>query len=220
MGRIGTSVALTLHEAGIGELSCNDPQKFEEEQLQVCGFSRRSDIGRPKVHVLERFFEGRPNFVFIPVVAPNQSPKVQPYLNQADIIVSCANDLDARLHIEQMAVHFGRPIVQACAQDGRHALGGIISTWMPGLNCSCFGCLFPGRIPRSQQSEVLLPTVTRALGTLAANFVMQILDGTSLALSNQQNVVALDLLSYKLEPMAISPRPGCAVCGASKSSRS
>ena len=71
IGRIGTNVAIALHEDGVGEISCNDPQNFEEEQLKVCGFSRRSDLSRPKVHVLERFFDGRPNFVFTPIVEPN-----------------------------------------------------------------------------------------------------------------------------------------------------
>lgn len=219
MGRIGTTVALALHEAGVGEISGNDPQKFEEEQLQVCGFSRRSDLGRPKVHVLERYFAGRPNFVFTPVVGANQSPAVKPYIERADVIVSCANQLHARLCLERMGVRLGKPIIQACAQDARQARGGIISVWMPGTDCSCFGCLFSGRKQQSRRGEVLIPTVTRVLGSLAAGIVVGILGGTFQDRSNGQNVFAIDLLSHRMDPLAIRSRPGCTVCGHLRSLR-
>jgi molybdopterin/thiamine biosynthesis adenylyltransferase len=64
VGRIGTAIALGLHAAGVGQISCNDSQNFKEEQFEVNMFSRRSDLGRPKVYVLERFLDGRPNLAF------------------------------------------------------------------------------------------------------------------------------------------------------------
>ena len=135
-GRVGTAIALGLHTAGAGVISANDHQRFEQEQLETCVFSRTSDLGRFKVHVLERFFDGRPGSVFLPVVGRNEARSVWPYLEQADLIISCANSFPARLFIEQAAVNLRKPCVQACVQDGRTALGGVVTLWAPEANCS------------------------------------------------------------------------------------
>jgi molybdopterin/thiamine biosynthesis adenylyltransferase len=216
MGRIGTGVAIALQEAGVGEISCNDPQTFQEEQLQVSAFSRRSDVGRPKVHVLERFFDGRSNFIFTPLVTPNHSRTLKPFLEQADVIVSCANQLHARMHLERMATRLGKPSVQACAQDGRLALGGLISVWIPDRNCSCFGCLFPDPNMKFPRGEILLPTVTRVIGSFAAHLIVKMLGGRTGQAREQHNVFALDLVTQRTEPMSIRPRSGFRICGASR----
>jgi molybdopterin/thiamine biosynthesis adenylyltransferase len=211
LGRVGTSIALSLHEAGITEISANDPQVFEEEQLAVSAYSRRSDLGRPKVHVLERSLDGRPG-AFTPVVGPNQSEDVKPYLEQAGVIISCANQLDARLYLERAAVQLRKPIIQACLQDGRQALGGLITIWVPEADCSCFGCLFSDFTQQFERGEVLLPTVTRMIGTLAAHLAVALLSGDPRELVNRHNVLAFDLDACSVERMAVKPRSGCSIC--------
>ena len=215
-GRIGTHIAMALHESGVGEISCNDPQRFESEQLEVCAFSRRSDLGREKVYVLERFLDGRPSFVFHPIAAPNESPKVQPYLERADLIVSCANNLAARLHLERMAVRLSKPSIQVCVQDGRNALGGLVSLWAPGADDSCFGCLFPDPGQRFRRGEVLAPTVTRLVASVAAHLVVEILTGRAVEIARSSNVFRVDIGAYKLEPMLVRRRTGCQICGDSR----
>ncbi len=212
VGRIGTSIALALHAAGVGEISCNDPQNFEEEQLEVCTFARGSDLGRPKVHVLERFLDGRPGLNLMPIVAPNQSRKVRPFLEQAEVIVSCANNLAARLYLERMAVRLGKPCVQACAQDARIALGGLVSVWAPGANYSCFGCLFPNAKEDPPRNEILLPTVTGTIAAFAAHQIVEVLQGNS-SFAWSANVFSLDLHSGKTIQMLLDRRITCRLCG-------
>ena len=113
-GRVGTSVVLARHAAG----NCNDPQVFEEEQLGANVFSRRSDLGRPKVDVLARLLDGREGLVFEPLAAPNESAKVMPLLEKADIIVSAANQLPARLRLERAAIALQKPVVSMAAKNG------------------------------------------------------------------------------------------------------
>jgi len=213
VGRIGTNIALALHAAGVGEISCNDPQNFEEEQLTVCVFSRQSDIGRPKVHVLERFLDGRPNLTFTPIVAVNQSPKVRPYLERANVLVSCANDLDARLYLERMAIKLKKPCVQASVHDARTAVAGAVTVWMPGTDSSCFGCLFPGRKQVFHRGEILLPTVTGATAVLAANVVVDLLALDEARGGRRRNLFSIDLRSYSVEAISVASRPGCKICG-------
>ena len=208
-------MALALHSAGIGEISCNDPQMFDTEQLDHCPFSRRSDVGRPKVYVLERFFEGRAGFAFLPFVGPNESPDLEPYLKRADLIISCANRLGARLHLEHAAVRLGKPSLQASAEDGRQALAGMISLWAPKADCSCFGCLVPGRVPRFRRGELLLPTVTRVIANLAAHLAVSMLAQGGAEVARRSNVFTINLQALVIDGLSVKRRHGCRVCGAS-----
>jgi molybdopterin/thiamine biosynthesis adenylyltransferase len=214
-GRVGTGIVLGLHAAGVGEISFNDPQNFEEEQLDACVFSRRSDIGRPKVHVLARFLEGRLRSVFVPIVATNQSPELAPYLERADLIVSCANQLEARLHLEREAVRLRKPCIQASVQDGREALGGLVSVWCPGADCSCFGCLSPAR-PKFRRGEVLIPSVTSVIAAIAAHVAVQMLGADAQRFAREHNVLAVDLDDFAIRAMSVKARPSCRICGAGR----
>lgn len=212
IGRIGTAIILALEAAGIRHFSCNDPQKFEDEQLAVAVFSRRSDLGRPKVHVLERFLDGQPGLAFEPIVASNESRKVLPYLERADVIVSCANNLPARLYLERAAISLNKPSIQASAQDARNGLGGLISVWSPSSQRSCFGCLMANGSPKFPRGEVLLPTVTNTVAQLAAQIVVQLIATDPAEFVQKHNLFALDLADYRLEAMQVQRRRNCAIC--------
>ncbi len=213
VGRVGTAVVLALHEAGVGTISCNDPQRFEQEQLETSSYSRRSDLGKPKVHVLERFLDGRSGLTFLPLAASNESPKVETFLQAADLIVSCANRLGARLHVEHAAVRLsGKPCIQASVQDARFAQGGTVSIWMPDRATSCFGCLFPYGKQESPagRNEVLPPTITRLVASVAANMAVRILVRE---LTIKQNVFTIDARRSSIEGLSVHPRPRCRICG-------
>lgn len=218
LGRIGTSIALALHAAGVGQISCNDPQNFEQEQLEICTFSRRSDLGRPKVHALARFLDGRPGLTFVPIVARNESRTVRPYLEQANVIVSCANNRAARLHLEHAAIMLGKPCVQACAQDARVSLGGLVSVWRPATTFSCFGCLFPNRSKERTSKEILLPTVTGTIAAFAAHIIIEVLR-CERGSPEGANVFSIDLYSGKIRPMSLDQRRTCSCCASKRSSR-
>ncbi len=210
-GRIGSAVVLALHAAGVGKISCNDPQMLEEEQLGPFVFSRRSDLGQPKVHVLERFLNGRPNLEFVPIVARNQATIVKPYIEQTSILVSCANRMDARVYLEGEAVRLRKPIIQASVQDARISLGGTITLWHPHSSCSCFGCF--GTEPGSEsRNELLLPSVTSAIGTLAAHLAVLILGPNTVGCVTRHNVYTLDFENLLVEPISVQVREQCIVC--------
>src|SRR5262249_45402902 len=146
-------------------------------------------------------------------VAPNESPEITRYLTHADVIVSCANQLEARLWLEQEAIRLQKSSLQASAQDGRQALGGLISLWTPKVGRSCFGCLFTGTKPRFHRGEVLLPTVTRMIGDLAAHLTVQVLSGKSHQIAQQHNIFLLDAQILTIERLSVKRRPGCPICG-------
>ena len=85
-----------------------------------------------------------------------------------------------------------------------------MSAWRPNRNVSCFGCLFPEN-PRTERGEVLLPTVTRLVASVAANIVISILAGDFHL--QQNNLFAIDASAQRIEPFSIAPRPSCRICG-------
>ena len=212
LGRLGTTIAMALQSAGIGGISGNDPQTFDEEQMGWCVFARRADLGRPKVHLLERFFDGRPNFRFEGIQEQNQSPKILSHLKQADLIFCCANDLAARLSLERAAIELGKPCIQATIQDGRQSLGGFVSVWAPESDLSCFGCIFPDETGAKHQNELLIPTVARLIGDFAAHLGVQILRGDWQPTPKHPNVFVIDLKEHSIESLSVRRRTSCRTC--------
>jgi molybdopterin/thiamine biosynthesis adenylyltransferase len=212
-GRIGSSLAIHLAAAGVGYVSANDPQNVEPENLGAWAFARPSDLGQEKVYVLAKFFDGRPQFVFDPLVAPTELPKVDPYINAAQLVISCANTVDGRLAAERKAIRYGKPVMQVAAFDGRERLGGHIVFRLPENRWSaCFGCLL-GDKQKFPRGEGLLTTVTSTLAAIGSNMAVEILTGVHCDFLRRHNVFWIDLGQYKIGSLSLRRRVGCEVCG-------
>jgi molybdopterin/thiamine biosynthesis adenylyltransferase len=212
-GRIGTQVIMALAEAGVKNVSANDPQTIDQESLAALVHTRRSDLGRAKAIVLERFLDGRSNLVFEPVVACTESHDVDPYFRKAKVILSCSNTFTSRVTAERKSDFFGKPCVQVAALDSKLRLGGVIIIRTPETAswAACFGCLTAG-INKFRRGESLQPTVTATLGALGANLALQIISGQAKTFLREHNAIFVDLESYRLETLAIERRPSCWVC--------
>src|SRR5438552_7358490 len=112
LGRIGHQVAMNLAASGVRYISANDPQSIEPENFGAFVFSRRPDLGTKKAFALERFFHGRPDFIFEPIIAPTESPNVDAYIARSDLVISCANTVNARLAAERKAITYGKTVMQ------------------------------------------------------------------------------------------------------------
>jgi len=213
LGRIGGSIALVLHQAGIGHVLGNEPQRVERENFGSWAFLRPPDLGKEKALVLERFFDGRPHFVFEPLVAPTESREVDPYIKRAHLVISCANTVRGRLAAERKAIHYRKPVMQVAAFDGRKHLQGLITLRLPENHWSaCFGCCLNEKreFPRG---EGLLTTVTSALAAVAANMAVQLLSGVRRDFIRRHSMFWIDLETYRIEALAVQRKPGCTVCG-------
>jgi molybdopterin/thiamine biosynthesis adenylyltransferase len=102
-GRIGTSIVMGLRAAGIGHLSANDRQVMEGENMGASIFAKPSDLGKAKVLVLKEFLEAWPDLRFDALVAPTESSEVDPFIQSADLVISCANTVSGRLAADSPA---------------------------------------------------------------------------------------------------------------------
>jgi len=212
-GRIGSSLAIHLAGAGVGYVSANDPQNVELENLGAWAFARPPDLGKEKVMVLSKYFQGRTDFSFEPLVEPAESKRVDPYIERAQLVISCANTVEGRVAAERKAIRNRKPVMQVAAWDGRKKLGGLIALRLPQNSWSaCFGCLLNDnqRFPRG---EGLLATVTSTLAAMAANMAVQFLTGVQADFLTAHNLFLIDLHTYAIEALAVERRSGCSVCG-------
>lgn len=218
-GRIGSALIVRLLEAGIGLVTCNDPQIVDEETLACWPLAHPSDMGRPKVQVLERFVHDRFPGSAVGLMAPNQSPAVEPYLERADLLVSCANRFDARMHITHSGIRMNKVVLQASLQDGREALGGSIAAWAPGARGACYNCLFPRGPGQLTPGDIFLPTVTAVTASLAAHVAVSLLGNHPARFVRRHNLFIVDLQRLSVESLLIHPRSDCEICMDSPSER-
>jgi adenylyltransferase/sulfurtransferase len=212
-GRIGTAVVLALAAEGIGAISVNDPQRIEPENVGACIFVGSGDLGKQKVAVLRRTLRRRQDLAFETLAARTESRAVDSWICRSDLIVSCANTLEARFAAERKAIRYRKPILQVAAFDGRDRLGGMITLRRPTNRWSaCFGCLAEEHEP--QRGEGLLPTVTSTLAAVASTMATQILTGQRCGVTRTHNLFYIDLEHYAIEALAVERRIDCAVCGA------
>ena len=212
-GRVGTNIVLNLAAGGVQSVTANDGQRIDQENLGNLILARPSDLGREKVFVLERALHGLSHFVFEPVFARTQSDLVDPYIERATVVISCANTVAARLAAERKAIRYGKPVIQVAAFDGKERLGGLITLRLPENAWSaCFGCYLNGnrRFPRG---EALLSTVTATLAAVASNLAVEIISGARADFMKTRNLLLIDLETYRIEALAVERRAKCRVCG-------
>src|SRR5439155_2741880 len=212
-GRIGSSLAIHLAGAGVGYVSANDPQNVELENLGAWAFARPPDLGKEKVMILSKYFQGRTDFSFEPLVEPAESKRVDPYIERAQLVISCANTVEGRLAAEREAIRYGKPAIQVAAFDGRGRLGGLVALRLPENRWSaCFGCHLNDK-QKFPRGEGLLATVTSTLAAMAANMAVQLLTGGQAEFLREHNLFLIDLHTYAIEALAVERRSGCSVCG-------
>ena len=212
LGRVGHQVVLLLAAAGVGIVPANDPQSMEPENFGAFVFARRPDRGREKAFVLERFFDGRPDFLFEPVVARTESAEVDPYIARSDLVISCANTVSGRLAAEAKAIRYGKPVMQVAAFDHRELIGGLITIRRPNQHEACFGCLLQ-ELPDGLRGAGLVTTATAALAAIASNITVQLLTGQRAGFISEHNVFFIDLERYAIKPLPVVPNPKCTICG-------
>lgn len=210
-GRLGCAAAESLEGAGVGALSGNDPQHVEPENLNGAIFTS-GDIGRKKVDVLQSWFETRGRCRFEAVPLPVEAAEVDAYIEAADLVISCANSVRARIVTGEKAIRYGKPMVQVAAFDPEDCWGGLISIWIPEHTFACPACFLDPERNWSSAGR-LLATVTATLGAMAANMAVAIMTGVRAELFRERNLFYVDIQTYAIEALAVEKRSGCSVCG-------
>lgn len=152
-GGTGSPVAVMLARLGVGYLLLVDDDIVDVTNLNRIHGSRRSDVGSPKVDVLEREIVG---FGLGVSVAKHKgwanAPAARDALRSCDVVFCCTDDNAGRVFLNRLAYFYGIPVIdtglrmRARPVDAGYDINGRVTTLAPGRPCLlCGGFIDPRR---------------------------------------------------------------------------
>ena len=205
-GGLGSPVLLYLASAGVGRIRICDYDRVELSNLnrQILHSDRR--IGRYKVKSAEeRVREINPNVEIIPLREKISRKNTKALIEDADVLLDCLDNYDARHHLNRIAVYNALPLIHA----GIEAFRGQI-TFLHPPETSCLACFIPRKIKK--ESVPVLGATAGVIGALQATEAIKYLVGLNSNLKDR--LLIYDGLAMTLDSIRLKRNPKCRICGA------
>jgi len=143
-GGLGSPVVIYLSASGVGTLRICDFGEPELSNLNRQILHTEEDIGLNKAVSAEGSIKQlNPNVQVVPITEMITRDTVERIVGNADIIVDCLDNFEARHVLNEFAVERSLPFVHA----GIHGLSGQV-TFIHTPETPCLRCVFPGAVPR------------------------------------------------------------------------
>ena len=211
MGGLGSPVAMYLATSGVGMLVLCDPDVVDLTNLQRQIVHDTPKVGQLKVaSAAETLRRLNPEITVETLPRKLDEAELLRQMQQADVVVDCTDNLEARLLINRVAVATRKPLVSAAAIRWE----GQISVFQPYLGENpCYHCFYGkvGGIAQTCSENGVVGPLLGILGSMQALEVVKLLVGTGETLTGKVMLFdgqAMEWMSFKL------PRdPACPVCG-------
>jgi len=204
-GGLGSPVAVYLAAAGLGTLRICDCGEPELSNLNRQILHSESDIGINKAISAEASIKLlNPNVRVEPITDRITEDTVEAIVGDADIIVDCLDNFEARHILNEFAVKKTLPFIHA----GIHGLSGQV-TFIHSPETPCLSCFFPGVVPK--QVFPVVGVTPGIIGTIEATEVLKWIVGIGDNLKNQLLIWDGDTMDF--QKIAIKKDPDCPVCG-------
>ncbi len=211
VGGLGAPAATALAAAGVATLGLVDPDRVELSNLHRQPLYGEDDLGRYKVEAAAARLGALHPAVGVETHRVRFDLATAALVDGFDVVLDGTDSVAAKFAINDAAVARGVPLVHAGAIGTRAQL----LTVVPG-ETACYRCLFEEPPPADevascQEAGVLGPSVVLA-GTLQAADAIRVLSGAAPLFAN--HLLALDTAAGSWRRVVVTPRPGCATCGA------
>lgn len=210
VGGLGSSAAIALAAAGVGTIGLADHDTLSASNLHRQTIYNAADIGKPKAGLAAIRLRALNPFVHIHVHPEKVTGDNVEFLFTAyDIILDCTDNFTAKYLLNDAAIAYGKPVVQASI----YRFEGQLLTIDPAGADGCLRCLFPeppapGMVGDCAETGVL-GTVPMMFGTLQANEAIKRI----LGLETSTSLTMIDLLSLSSRNIQRERRHDCPVCG-------
>jgi len=141
MGGLGNPVSMYLAAAGIGKLFLADGDTVDLSNLQRQVLFSPEDINHNKAQqVSERLLKNNPDVEIEVIDEMLDEESMDYYVEQADVVVDCTDNIEARYLMNRACVEHQTPLVIGAATgfDGQQ----IVIDMRDPQN-ACYQCLFP-----------------------------------------------------------------------------
>ncbi|MFE3205721.1 HesA/MoeB/ThiF family protein [Embleya sp. NPDC059237] len=240
LGGLGSFTALECAHLGIGGLVLVDPDTVERSNLNRLLGATEADTGRAKVDVYADLARAvAPTTTVDAVRGPILGGQALDRVRAADLLLGCVDNHGARLVLNQLAVQYVIPYLDAGTgariDDTNRVthVGGQVQAVLPGIGClECRGFIDARRAafdlapPHVRSREIAhgygtrdpAPSVVFLNGVVASLLVAQAVQLLSGALPAPSGgsvpaITLYDLLSPSLAPVGVEPTETCPTCG-------
>jgi len=185
LGGLGSPVSMYLAASGVGKLVLCDPDVVDLTNLQRQIVHDTPKVGMAKVDsAAETLQRLNPETVVETIPAKLDETALRQRMQQADVIVDCTDNLEARLLINRVAVLARKPLVSAAAIRWE----GQISVFQPYLGDNpCYHCFYGkvGGIAQTCSENGVVGPLLGILGSMQALETLKLLVGTGETLTGR-----------------------------------
>ncbi|PJC84961.1 molybdopterin-synthase adenylyltransferase MoeB [Vibrio sp. HA2012] len=211
-GGLGTSAALFLAAAGVGQMILVDGDKVESSNLQRQVAYRESDSGNPKSIALANQLNGLNRSVRIRTVDDYlEGHRLKLEVIRVDLVLDCSDNFATRQAVNQCCFEAKTTLISGSATGWN---GQLIGFNYQDKSAPCYRCLYPYEQnplqTRCDQGSILGP-VAGMIGTLQALEAIKYLVGlTSFSVPELR---LFNALKMTWESLILKKDVVCPVCG-------
>jgi adenylyltransferase/sulfurtransferase len=209
-GGLGSSLALYLAAAGVGELLLADGDSVERSNLHRQILHGEDDIGRPKAASAAALIGARyPDCRLTQITERLTGDALEQAVASASLVADGSDNYPTRYALNRACIAHGKTLVSAAAARSE----GQLTSFDVAGGGPCYRCLYPEeglQTALSCRDNGVLGPVVGVLGSLQALEVIKQITGWGEALAGR--LLLLDLRSYQQQLLQISPRRDCPDC--------
>jgi molybdopterin/thiamine biosynthesis adenylyltransferase/molybdopterin synthase catalytic subunit/rhodanese-related sulfurtransferase len=209
-GGLGSSAALALAGAGIGMIGVADHDTLSASNLHRQILYSAEDIGKPKAGLAAARIKSLNPLIDVKVYQDKVTAEnVEELFSQYDIILDCTDNFTSKYLLNDAAVVFRKPLIQASL----YQFEGQLLVIDPRNEAGCLRCLFPDAPEPGMVGDCatagVLGTVPMTFGTLQANEAIKLI----LGLKVTTDLLTFDMLSLQSHAIARQRKVDCPACG-------
>ena len=209
-GGLGCPAAMYLAAAGVGELIIADDDEVDLSNLQRQIAHGTKDIGTAKTESLKASLALLNTDCQVETVNERlDETTFTQYVQQADVVLDCTDNFDARFAINAACVANKKPLVTGAAIR----FEGQVMVYHPDVDDSpCYQCLYPdtGEIEETCSANGVIAPLVGIIGSVQALEAIKCLTSVGESLSNR--LLILDGLEMRWREMNTQVDPRCPVC--------
>ncbi|CBH17141.1 molybdopterin synthase sulphurylase protein,putative [Trypanosoma brucei gambiense DAL972] len=212
-GGLGSTAALYLVAAGVGELCIVDFDTVEHSNLHRQIIHNTMRVGMSKAEsAVQSCLALNPRAKIRAITAPFTPANAEELVRGCDVVVDGSDNVATRYLINDAAARYRRPLVSGSALRWE----GQLSVYCGGLSCPCYRCLFPTPPPASAVGSCndtgVVGPVPGCIGCLQATEALKLLAGAGDVLEGR--LLLLDALRMQLRVVRLRGRQkDCPACG-------
>lgn len=211
VGGLGSSCAIYLAAAGIGNIGIVDFDKVELNNFQRQIIHSESYVNKPKVESAKNRIKELNNDVEVITYNIKLTPEnALDIISNYDIVADCTDNFPSRYLVNDACVLTNKPFVHAAILQ----FYGQAITILPDKS-ACYRCFLPDPPPPDSISSCeeagVIGTVVGIMGIIQANEIIKYILDIGELLSGK--LLIFDSLDSSFEKILIKKNPKCAICG-------